>query len=238
MGSGSSPLSCGVFLPPPVLQAFLLVITGPCCCSCQPPCLFTAHVGSGSSPLSCGVFLPLPLSQAFPLLVAGHEPLLLQEPLWPARLIYLQSQEGFPSPNLWRSVHPTLFPSCLYCSYCLLVSFSFFPWVEVGLSRGLCCSGPGCLWEYCGTAKLTLSTSSQAIWVWAAGGLGALLIFPFTVKWRCSALAGGVEGSKFCLFSVVCLQGVSPASLQDFTVLLKLKDKKGQPRFLHPAKLF
>jgi hypothetical protein len=28
MGSGSSPLSCGVFLPPPLLQAFLLLIAG------------------------------------------------------------------------------------------------------------------------------------------------------------------------------------------------------------------
>jgi hypothetical protein len=61
----------------------------------------------------------------------------------PARVVYLQSREGFPSPNLWHSVCPTLFPKCLYCSYYLLVSFSFFPLVEVGLSRGLCCSGPG-----------------------------------------------------------------------------------------------
>jgi hypothetical protein len=58
------------------------------------------------------------------------------------QLVYLQSREGFPSPNLWHSVHSTLFPTCLYCSYCLLVSFFFFPQVEVGLSRGLCCSGP------------------------------------------------------------------------------------------------
>jgi hypothetical protein len=43
------PPSCAVFLPPPLLQAFLLLLTWWCCCSCQPPCLFTAHVGSGSS---------------------------------------------------------------------------------------------------------------------------------------------------------------------------------------------
>jgi hypothetical protein len=49
------------------------------------------------------------------------------EPLRPTRLIYLQSREGFPSPNLQRSGHPTLFPTCLNCSYCLLLSFSFFP---------------------------------------------------------------------------------------------------------------
>jgi hypothetical protein len=54
-------------------------------------------------------------------------PLFLPEPLQPTRLVYLQSREGFPSPNLQRSGHPTLFPVCLYCSYCLLVSFSFFP---------------------------------------------------------------------------------------------------------------
>jgi hypothetical protein len=48
----------------------------------------------------------------------------------PARafwLVYLQSQEGFPSPNLHCSGRPTLFPTCLYCPYCLLLSFSFFP---------------------------------------------------------------------------------------------------------------
>jgi hypothetical protein len=143
VGGGSSPLSCEVFLPLPLSQAFLLLITGWCCCSCQLPCLFTVYVVCGSSLLSCGVFLPPPLSQAFPLLVAGCVPPLPPEPLRPAWLVYLQSREEFPSPNLWCSVCPTLFPVCLYCSYCLLLSFSFFPRLEVSLSRGLCCSGPG-----------------------------------------------------------------------------------------------
>jgi hypothetical protein len=44
-----------------------------------------------------------------------------------ARLVYLQFWEGLPSPPLQRSVCPTLFPMCLYCSYCLLLSFPFFP---------------------------------------------------------------------------------------------------------------
>jgi hypothetical protein len=143
VGGGSSPLSYAVFLPQPLLQAFLLLITGWCCCSCQPPYLFAFHVGSRSFLLSCEVFLPLPLSQAFPFLVAGCAPMLPPELLHPARLVYLQSCEGFPSPNLRCSVRPTLFLACLCCSYCLLVSFSFFPQVEVSLSRGLCCSGPG-----------------------------------------------------------------------------------------------
>jgi hypothetical protein len=167
VGGGSSPLSCGVFLPLPLSQAFLLLITGRCCCSCQPPCLLTVHMGSGCSLLSCGVFLPPPLSQAFPLLVAGRAPL-LPEPLQPAQLVYLQSREGFPSPNLQRSGHPTLFPMCLYCSYCLLLSFSFFPGWRSVCPGGYAALAQACLWEYRGTVKLTWSASSQC--VLATGG--------------------------------------------------------------------
>jgi hypothetical protein len=54
-----------------------------------------------------------------------------------AQLIYLQFCEGFPSPPLaLRAPHPLCYMS--FCCYCLLFSFSFFPWVGVGLSRGLC----------------------------------------------------------------------------------------------------
>jgi hypothetical protein len=71
-----------------------------------------------------------------------------------------------------------------------------------------------CLWEYCGTAKLTWSASSQAIWAWATGGPEPLLVSLFNVKWRFCAPAGGVEGSKLCLFSVImpakCVSSVSP----------------------------
>jgi hypothetical protein len=59
-----------------------------------------------------------------------------------------------------------------------------------------------------------LSTSFQAIWARAAGSPGALLVSPFNVKWKLSALARGVEESKFCLFSVIlpakCVSIVSP----------------------------
>jgi hypothetical protein len=44
--------------------------------------------------------------------------------------------------------------------------------------------------------------------------LGALLVSPFNVRWRFSAPAGDVEGSKLCLFSVIkpakCVSSVSP----------------------------
>jgi hypothetical protein len=35
------------------------------------------------------------------------------------------------------------------------------------------------------------------------GGVEALLVSLFNVKWRCYVQAGGVEESKFCLFLVV-----------------------------------
>jgi hypothetical protein len=91
---------------------------------------------------SCGkwVFPPLLWSfppsatlQAFPLLVAGRESPFLPSPA--GLFIYSSSSSALRA--------PTLFATCLYCSYCLLLSFSFFPWVGVGLSRGLCWSGPG-----------------------------------------------------------------------------------------------
>jgi hypothetical protein len=48
----------------------------------------------------------------------------------------------------------------------------------------------------------------------ATGGPGSLLVSPFNMKWRFSAPAGGVEGSKLCLFSVIlpakCVSSVSP----------------------------
>jgi hypothetical protein len=59
-----------------------------------------------------------------------------------------------------------------------------------------------------------LSMSSHAVWARATGGLGALLVSPFNMKWRCSEPAVGVEESKFCLFLVVlserCVSSISP----------------------------
>jgi hypothetical protein len=119
-----------------------------------------------------------------------------------------------PSPNLQCSVRPTLFPVCLYCSYCLLLSFSFSPWVEVSLSRGPCCSGPGLSVGVPWYHKAHLVCVFQAIWAPATGSLGALLVSLFNVRWRFSAPAGGVERSRLCLFSVImpakCVSGVSP----------------------------
>jgi hypothetical protein len=45
-------------------------------------------------------------------------------------------------------VPPTLFPMFLYCSYCLLLSFSFFPGWRSVCPGGYADLAQGCLWEY------------------------------------------------------------------------------------------
>jgi hypothetical protein len=116
-------------------------LLGVCCCSCQPPCLFTVHAGSGSSLLSCGVFLPPPLSQALLLLVAGHSPRSHQWLSSPPGLFIYSPGKGSPAPlSELRAPHPLSHVSLLFLL--LITQFLFFPRVGVGLSRGLCCSGP------------------------------------------------------------------------------------------------
>jgi hypothetical protein len=139
---GSSPLSSEVFLPLPLSEAFLLLLTGRCCCSCWPPCLFTVHVESGSSLLSCGVFLPPPLSQASPLLVAGcaHRSSQRLSGL-PGLFIYSPGKDSLP-PIFSAQGTPPSFQRVLTVLIAYY-SVSLFFLLEVSLSTGLCCSGPG-----------------------------------------------------------------------------------------------
>jgi hypothetical protein len=54
----------------------------------------------------------------------------------------------FPFPRLWCSGHPALFATCLFCYYCLLFSFSFFPgWGSV-CPGGYADLAQDCLWKY------------------------------------------------------------------------------------------
>jgi hypothetical protein len=64
------------------------------------------------------------------------------------QLVYLQFWEGFLSPTLWHSVHPTLFATCLYCSFFLLLSFSFFPRWESVCPGGYAVLAQDCLCKY------------------------------------------------------------------------------------------
>jgi hypothetical protein len=215
MGSRSFPVSCGVFLPLSLLQVFPLMITGRCCspASCHVCLQLMWEVGLPSSPVE---FSFLRHSHKLPhSWLLGTCPAPAPARASPAHLACLFTAPGrvpFPQSLALSAPHPL---SCVSFLFLLLITqLLFFPRVEVSLSGGYAALAQGCLGEYHGTAKLTLSMSSQAVWVRVAGGPGALLIFPFNVKWRCSAPAGGVEGLKFRFFSVVlpakCVPSVSP----------------------------
>jgi hypothetical protein len=108
-------------------------------CLLWPVCLFTAHVGSVPSPLSNEAFLTQLLLQAFPLQVCWACAATLPSP---ARLFIYSSVRDCPSPS---SALRVPCPLCYVSFCCLLFSlfFSLFSLCGVGLSRGLCCSGPG-----------------------------------------------------------------------------------------------
>jgi hypothetical protein len=133
-------------------------------------------------------------------------------PARPACLFTVPGRIPFPQSSALRAPHPLSHASLLFLL--LLLSFSFFPRWRSVCPGGYAALAQACLWEYRGTTKLTWSVSSQAIWAPVTGGPGVLLVSPFNVKWRFSAPAGGVEGSKLCLFSVImpakCVSSVSP----------------------------
>jgi hypothetical protein len=171
-------------------------------------------MGSGSPPLSCGVFLPPPLLKAFLLLVAGWVPPLLPSlaaclftvPAFSGSLFIYSSMRDFPSPLFGaQGTSPSLL-----CVFFVVVyySVSLFSLSVSQFVQGAMLIWPRVVW-------LTLwSMSSQAVSALVSGGPGALLVSPFNVKWRCSAWAGVVEESKFCLFLVVfpvrCISSFSP----------------------------
>jgi hypothetical protein len=70
------------------------------------------------------------------------------EPLWPGLACLFTAPGGISPPPLQRSGHPTLFAMCLYSSYCLLLSFSFFPGLGLVCPGGSADLAQGCLWEY------------------------------------------------------------------------------------------
>jgi hypothetical protein len=131
--SGSSPLSCGVFLPPLFLQAFLLLIAGHVLLLLLAGVFVYSSRGKVSLPLLWS-FPPSTTFTNFPVPGCWVYATFLPSP---AQLVYLQFCEGFSSLPLRHSGHPTLFATSLYCCYCLLLSFSFFPCMGIGLSRGL-----------------------------------------------------------------------------------------------------
>jgi hypothetical protein len=171
-------------------------------------------MGGWSSPLSCGVFLRPPLSQAVLLLVAGQALLLLPSPASPGLLIYSSRKESPPPSSVLRVPH--FFARCLYCSYCLLLSFPFFPGWRSVCPGSYAVLAQGCLWEYCvllsspclpklcGHGQLVAWGPSWFLCLtWSGDSLLSLKVW---------------KGQSFASSQWFCLQGVSPGSLQDFTI--------------------
>jgi hypothetical protein len=144
MGSGSFPLSCGVFLPPTLLQAFPLLVAGRVLLLLSAPGVFVYS--------SCGmwVFLPLlcsfPPTTAFTSFSAPGCWACAAAPAFSSQLVV----RDFPYPLLQHSGHPALFAMCLFVIIAYYsVFFSFFPaWGSV-CSGGYADLAQGCLWEYC-----------------------------------------------------------------------------------------
>jgi hypothetical protein len=142
-GKWAFPLSCGVFLPPPLLQAFLLLIAG-----CVPPLL--PSLASLFIYSSCGKLVFPPLLWSFPpttTFTSFPTPGCWAGATAPAFSSWLIVR-NFPSPPFGAQGAP---PSLL-CVFFVVIAyysgfFSFFP------GWGSVCPGSyadlaqGCLWD-------------------------------------------------------------------------------------------
>jgi hypothetical protein len=186
-------------------------------------CLFTVHV-RGKSPPSLVEFSSLrhchKLSRSW--LLGARPPLTGDSPARPGLFIYISGRDSPPPSLVLRVLHPLCYVSLLFLLF--INSFYFFTLWGMVWPDSYVDLAHSCLWEYhvplsspCGLHIPKPSGNSHQAWE-TGSGLGALLVSPFNVKWRFSAQAGSVECSKFASSWWPCLQGVSPACLQDFTL--------------------
>jgi hypothetical protein len=211
VGSESSPLSCGVFLPPLLLQAFPLLVFGHVLQPLPSPAglfIYSSHGKWGFPPLLWS-FPPTATFISFP---APGCWVCAASPAFSSWLV-----RDFPSPpSVLRVLCP---PSmCLFCCYCLLFSFFSLGWGSV-CPGGYADLAQGCLWEYrvllsspCGlclpksSGCCRLVVAQEPSWflhlTWSGDDMLRLEV------WRSQRFA------SWWFF----LPGVSPASLQDFTL--------------------
>jgi hypothetical protein len=130
-------------VPEPLLQAFpFQVHWGRWYCTrfLGPLCLFALHMGSGSSPP------PVEFSSLYHFYKLSRSWLLGMCPrsclLQPGLFIYSSVRDSLPRLFGAQGVPPLLVLVFIVVIAYYSVS-PFFPWVGVGLSRGLCWSGPG-----------------------------------------------------------------------------------------------
>jgi hypothetical protein len=120
-------------------------------------------------------------------------------PARPACLFTVLGRIPFPQSSALSAPHPLCSVSLLFL---LLISqFLFF-----SLGGGRSVQGAMLLWPRLVCGSTAVPRSSPCLHLPKPSGCGqlaALLVSLFNVKWRFSVLAGGAEGSKFCLFSVI-----------------------------------
>jgi hypothetical protein len=138
-------------------------------------------------------------------------------PLWPGPACLFTGPGGIPLPPLWCSGHPTLFAMCLYIAHYSVSLFS--------PGRGWSVQGAMLIWPsvVCGSTVYRLahlvvhvfpSRLVAGDWWWPRGPPGFSVqgeVEMLCVGWRCGEVS-------FASSWWPCLQGVSPASLQDFTL--------------------
>jgi hypothetical protein len=98
----------------------------------------------------------------------------------------------------------------LLCFFYVVIPYysEFFFFFSLGGGRSV--QGAVLIWPWvvCGSTTSCLAHPvvcifQRTVWALPSGNrMGALLVSPFSVKWRCYAQAGGVEESQFCLFLV------------------------------------
>jgi hypothetical protein len=162
-------------------------------------------VGSGSSLLL----------QASLLLVAGRAPRSRQRLSGPPGLfIYSPGKDSLPPIFSAQGAPPSFQHVLIVVIAYYSVSLFFSP------GGGQSVQGAMLLWPRLVCGATTVPRSSPGLRFPKLYGRrplaapGALLVSPFNMKWRFSAPAGDVEGSKLCLFSVImpakCVSSVSP----------------------------
>jgi hypothetical protein len=123
--------------------------------------------------------------------------------LWPSLFIYSSVRDSPPPNSALRKPHPLCYVSFLLLL--VITQFLFF-----SLDGGQSVQGAMLIWPrvVCGSTVYRLAHLVVRVFpshlgtdVWRRPG--TLLVSLFNVKWRCSAQPGGVEGSNFCLVSVV-----------------------------------
>jgi hypothetical protein len=147
-GKWVSPLSCGVFFPPPLLQAFLLLIAR------NVPLLLSSPAGLFIYS-SCGKWVFPPLLWSFPptaTFTSFPTPgcwACAPAPVLSSWLVYLQFREGLTLPPFGSQGTP---PS-LICVFFVFITyysvfFSFFPQWGLFCLGGYADLAQGCLCEY------------------------------------------------------------------------------------------